>query len=49
MVWSIINDALANGKYFVPQTGQNVAVLLIGNPPDQSGLTIQHTFVEVDP
>lgn len=51
IVWGMINDALANGKYFVPQTGQNMAVLVVGYPFDgvQHGYVVQHTFIEVDP
>ena len=49
VVWGMINDALLNGKNFVPGTGQWMAVLCIGNPEYQNGYHVQHTFIEVDP
>ncbi|MCJ7697299.1 MAG: hypothetical protein MUO73_03105, partial [Thermoplasmata archaeon] len=45
----LIQAALANGQYFVPSSGQHVAVLCIGDPIHQNGYDVQHTFIEVDP
>jgi hypothetical protein len=45
----LIAAALANGQNFVPESGDNVAVLLIPDPNVQYSLTVQHTFIEVDP
>lgn len=51
VVWGMINDALSNGQFFVPQTGDNMAVLVVGWPYGeyQNGYDVQKTFIEVDP
>ncbi|MBE3137082.1 MAG: hypothetical protein IMZ43_06805 [Thermoplasmata archaeon] len=46
---ALISDALANGQAFVPQSGDVVAVLVIGIPNVQYNLPTQKTFIEVDP
>ena len=49
VVLDLIEDAETNGKFFIPQEGQWIAVLCIPNPDYQHGYTVQKTFIEVDP